>query len=50
MSVKSIPPHTPLLYSKTGVCRGKPTDDFSAENFQFLKRKKISVYCMGKFS
>ena len=24
--------------------------NFSAENFQFLKLKKISVYCMGKFS
>ena len=24
MSVKYIPPHTPLLYSKTGVCRGIP--------------------------
>ena len=22
MSVKYIPPYTPLLYSKTGVCRG----------------------------
>ena len=22
MSVKYIPPHTPLLYSKTGVCKG----------------------------
>ena len=24
ISVKSIPPHTPFLYSKTGVCRGIP--------------------------
>ena len=24
MSVKCVPPQTPLLYSKTGVCRGKP--------------------------
>ena len=24
MSVKCIPPHTPLLYSKNGVCRGIP--------------------------
>ena len=24
MSMKSIPPHTPLLYSKTGVYRGIP--------------------------
>ena len=24
MSVKCIPPHTPLLYSKIGVCRGIP--------------------------
>ena len=24
MSVKCIPPQTPLLYSKTGVCRGIP--------------------------
>ena len=24
MSVKRIPPHTPLLYRKTGVCKGKP--------------------------
>ena len=24
MSVKCIPPKTPLLYSKTGVCRGIP--------------------------
>ena len=24
MSMKSITPHTPLLSSKTGVCRGKP--------------------------
>ena len=22
MSVKRIPPHTPLLYRKTGICRG----------------------------
>ena len=25
MSVKYIPPHISLLYSKTGVCRGIPT-------------------------
>ena len=24
MSMKSIPPHTPLLFIKTGVCRGIP--------------------------
>ena len=24
MSVKCVPPQTPLLYSKTGVCRGIP--------------------------
>ena len=24
MSVQYIPPYTPLLYSKTGVCRGIP--------------------------
>ena len=24
MSMKSIPPHTPLLYRKTGECRGIP--------------------------
>ena len=24
MSVSSLPPQTPLLYSKTGVCRGIP--------------------------
>ena len=24
MSVQRIPPYTPLLYSKTGVCRGIP--------------------------
>ena len=24
MSVKCIPPYTPLLYSKTGICRGMP--------------------------
>ena len=24
MSVKYVPPQTPLLYSKTGVCRGIP--------------------------
>ena len=24
MSVQCIPPYTPLLYSKTGVCRGIP--------------------------
>ena len=24
MSVKCIPPHTPFLYGKTGLCRGVP--------------------------
>ena len=24
MSVKCVPPYTPLLYRKTGVCRGIP--------------------------
>ena len=24
MSMKCIPPHSPFLYSKTGVCRGIP--------------------------
>ena len=28
----------------------KNYQNFSDENFQFLKPKKISVYCMGKFS
>ena len=32
MSVKWIPPHTPLLYSKTGVCRGIPIFLFLLQN------------------
>ena len=36
MSMKSIPPLTPLLYSKIGVCRGIPI-------FNFYNLRKICV-------
>ena len=32
MFVKYIPPYTPLLYSKTGVCRGIPFFYFLLQN------------------
>ena len=54
MSVKCVPPQTPLLYSKTGVCRGMPFFLFLLQNrdcgyslepkiFNFYNLRKICI-------
>ena len=56
-------PHSPLLYSKTGVYRGsnvyqsciilakiRNDQQFSSENFSFLPPLKFAIYCIDVLS
>ena len=50
MSVQSIPPQTPLLYSKTGVCRGIPIFLIFAPKHRLwvLVRTASPIYVLSK--
>ena len=50
MSVKGIPPYTPLLYSKTGVCRGIPIFlIFAPKHRLWVLVKTASIYVLRKY-
>ena len=48
MSVKYVPPQTPLLYSKTGVCRGIPTFlIFAPKHRLWVLGSNVYQICIG---
>ena len=54
MSVKCLPPHTPLLYSKTGVCRGIPIFLIFALKHKIVgmckNKKNIKIFQLNIFN
>ena len=48
MSVKCIPPSTPLLYSKTGVCRGIQYFSYFCSKTLIVGTHKNHLYVLSK--
>ena len=48
MSVKCVPPQTPLLYSKIGVCRGIPIFLIFAPKHRLWVLVRTAIYVLNK--